>query len=67
LVRVREVCRFRHYSIRTEEAYANWIKRYILFHVNGQRGQLSTSHTFALQRIRAARRSLPRAITLVPP
>lgn len=22
----------KHYSIRTEEAYANWIKRYIYFH-----------------------------------
>ena len=22
----------RHYSIRTEEAYVSWIKRYILFH-----------------------------------
>ena len=31
LDRVRDVCRYRHYSIRTEEAYANWIKRYILF------------------------------------
>src|SRR5207247_11201893 len=29
---VREVIRVRHYSIRTEEAYAQWIKRFIFFH-----------------------------------
>jgi integron integrase len=32
LDRVRHACRVRHYSIRTEEAYADWVKRYILFH-----------------------------------
>src|SRR5262245_7377533 len=32
LDRVRHACRVRHYSIRTEDAYADWIKRYILFH-----------------------------------
>jgi integron integrase len=29
---VREVMRFHHYSIRTEEAYWQWIKRFIFFH-----------------------------------
>ncbi len=29
---VREVIRFKHYSIRTEEAYLAWIRRFILFH-----------------------------------
>jgi len=29
---VAEVCRFRHLSMRTEEAYWHWIRRYILFH-----------------------------------
>src|SRR5438552_4231679 len=29
---VREVIRMKHYSIRTEQAYVNWIKRYIFFH-----------------------------------
>ena len=32
LDRVREAIRIKHYSIRTEEAYVSWIKRYILFH-----------------------------------
>ncbi|MGC9399735.1 MAG: phage integrase N-terminal SAM-like domain-containing protein [Anaerolineae bacterium] len=30
--RVREAIRRKHYSIRTEEAYVSWIKRYVLFH-----------------------------------
>jgi tRNA A22 N-methylase len=30
--RLREHLRTRHYSIRTEEAYADGVKRYILFH-----------------------------------
>jgi len=29
---VRTALRTRHYSIRTEEAYIHWIRRYILFH-----------------------------------
>ena len=32
LDRVRHAIRVRHYSIRTEEAYVAWIKRYIFFH-----------------------------------
>ena len=32
LDQVRSAIRIRHYSIRTEEAYIQWIKRYIFFH-----------------------------------
>ena len=32
LDRVRHAIRARHYSLRTEEAYVGWIKRYIFFH-----------------------------------
>lgn len=32
LDRVRASLRVRHYSVRTEEAYVGWIRRYILFH-----------------------------------
>lgn len=32
LERAREILRVQHYSIRTEEAYLGWMKRYILFH-----------------------------------
>lgn len=32
LDQVRDAIRVRHYSIRTEEAYVNWVRRFILFH-----------------------------------
>lgn len=32
LDQVTDVARFRHLSLRTEDAYRNWIKRFILFH-----------------------------------
>ena len=32
LDQVRALCRLKHYSIRTEQTYADWIKRYIFFH-----------------------------------
>jgi len=32
LDQVRDVLRLKHYSIRTEESYVDWIKRFILFH-----------------------------------
>ena len=32
MVRVKEALRSRHYSRRTEDAYRNWIKRYIYYH-----------------------------------
>jgi integron integrase len=32
LEHVRQVIRIKHYSIRTEQAYLQWIRRYIVFH-----------------------------------
>ena len=32
LDQVRDIARLRHLSLRTEEAYCNWIKRFVLFH-----------------------------------
>lgn len=32
LDRVREEMRVRHYSLRTEKTYIEWIRRYILYH-----------------------------------
>jgi len=32
LDRLREAIRVRHYSIRTEDAYVQWVRRFILFH-----------------------------------
>src|SRR5689334_17256073 len=34
LTRVRDRIRFKHYSIRTEVIYVDWIKRFIRFHGN---------------------------------
>jgi hypothetical protein len=32
LDQVRDVIRKRHYSVRTEQAYTDWIRQFILFH-----------------------------------
>ncbi len=32
LDQVRDLIRLKHYSLHTEEAYTDWIKRFILFH-----------------------------------
>jgi len=32
LDQVRDLLRIKHYALRTEEAYVNWIRRFILFH-----------------------------------
>jgi len=32
LEQVRDKIRLKHYSIRTEESYLSWIRRFILFH-----------------------------------
>jgi hypothetical protein len=34
LDRVRDTIRFKHYSLRTEQVYVDWIKRFILFQGN---------------------------------
>ncbi len=32
LDQVRDVIRKKHYSIRNEQSYVNWIKQFIIFH-----------------------------------
>jgi hypothetical protein len=32
LAQVHDLIRLKHYSLSTEEAYVNWVKRYIIFH-----------------------------------
>mgnify|MGYP000944861168 FL=1 len=32
LDQLRERIRYRHYSLRTEQAYVHWVKRIIFFH-----------------------------------
>jgi len=40
LDQVREVMRLRHYSIRTEQSYCDWIRRYVKFHTMRAREEL---------------------------
>jgi hypothetical protein len=37
---VRDVLRCKHYSIRTEQSYIQWIKRYIYYHGKQHPGEL---------------------------
>jgi integron integrase len=41
LEQVREVLRLRHYSIRTEQSYCDWIRRYVKFHGMRSRAELT--------------------------
>src|SRR6266478_6090286 len=41
LDQVREVMRLRHYAIRTEQSYCDWIRRYVQFHKMRSRDELS--------------------------
>ncbi len=44
LDQLRTAIRFRHYSIRTEEVYVQWAKRYIYFHGKRHPADLSEKH-----------------------
>jgi hypothetical protein len=40
---IRTVIRARYYSIRTEEAYVHWVRRFILYH--GKRHPIEMAET----------------------
>ena len=42
---VREVMRFKHYSVRTEEAYWGWVRRFLVFHRGSGDGTKGTNAT----------------------
>lgn len=42
LDRVRQAIRARHYSLRTEQAYVAWIKRFIFFHNKRHPAQMAS-------------------------
>jgi integron integrase len=44
LDQVRSRIRFKHYSLRTEQAYVDWIKRFVRFHGNRHPSDLSAPH-----------------------
>ena len=67
LERVRDVIRVKHYSLRTERTYCDWIERFIRFHrmrhpsemgAAGVRGPLRLRHR-RLGRIERARGRTP--------
>ena len=60
LDQVSDVARFRHLSLRTEETYRNWIKRYILFHGKRHPRDLDAAA------VRAYLRALPGLLYLTP-
>ena len=43
LERVRETIRRKHYSLRTETTYVDWIKKYILFHHKRHPGEMGSA------------------------
>jgi integron integrase len=47
LDRVRGVLRLKHYSIRTEEAYVDWIRRFVLFHEKRHPAQMGENEITA--------------------
>ena len=44
LDQVRGKIRLKHYSIRTEQAYVDWIRRFIVFHDRRHPDQLGAQH-----------------------
>jgi Phage integrase, N-terminal SAM-like domain len=44
LDQVRDVIRCKHYSIRTESTYTEWIRRYILYHNKQHPKDLNEKH-----------------------
>jgi hypothetical protein len=47
LDQLRHALRARHYSIRTEDAYVDWAKRFILFHHKQHPAQLGPAEVNA--------------------
>jgi integron integrase len=58
LDQVREVIRLRHYSIRTEQAYLQWITRFILFHSKRHPGEMGAPEVTAFLSDLAIRRNV---------
>jgi integron integrase len=55
---VREVMRFKHYSLRTEETYWNWIRQFILFHGKRHPRELGRSEVEAFLSYLAVKRNV---------
>lgn len=58
LDQVRNAIRVRHYSTRTERAYVEWIRKYILFHGKTHPAQLEARHVGAFLSYLAVERNV---------
>ena len=58
LDQVRNVLRCKHYSLRTEQAYVDWIKRYIYFHDKQHPADMNESHVAAFLTYLAVQRKV---------
>lgn len=58
LDQVRACCRVRHDSLRTEQAYVHWIRRFILFHGNRHPREMVRAVLARLDGVRWLRASL---------
>ena len=45
MYQVREVMRIKHYAIRTEQCYCDWIRRYVRFHNMRSRADLGDAES----------------------
>jgi hypothetical protein len=61
LDQVRAVSRLKHYSIRTEQAYTDWTRRFIVFHTKRNNGVWRDPREGML-----ARRERTNALSLFP-
>ena len=58
LEEVRRALRLRHYSIRTEQTYLDWIKQFILFHGKRHPGEMAEPEVSAFLTHLAADRNV---------
>ena len=65
LEQVRNAIRVRHYSIRTEQAYLDWTKRYILFHRKRHPQDMGEAEALADEWARQEDKVRPAAMTLM--
>jgi integrase len=58
LDRVRDRIRLKHYSIRTEQAYVDWIRRYVVFNGRRHPSELGSTHVEAFLTHLAVKRNV---------
>ena len=61
LDQVRELIRIRHYSLRTEQAYVQWIRRFVLFHGKRHPRDMGSDELTALLSYLASQRNVAAA------